>query len=317
MKRPRGSRFSLATYTEFSIWVAPIYTETLGWVLQEYGCQGVVVSELPAEGPMPTEVAVKIYETGDAETLAAWRTGLEEGLAKLKGHFPELTYRLTVRPVDEEDWAHSWKQYWHALEIGRRFVVKPTWEPYDARPDQLVIELDPKQAFGTGTHATTQLCLQGLEQAAPALVGQRILDVGTGSGILAVGALLLGAAHVDACDLDPIAVEATLENATVNGVADRIVALRGGIDVLAGPVPLVVINILAEVIVELAPAIADRLAPGGLVLASGIIPARRDDVIAAFAANGMTTLETREQDGWVLVVAGKAAGSLPAWPPTG
>ena len=299
-------------YTEFAVWAPVDLAETVAWHVQEWGGQGVVVSELPAEGPQPSEVAVKLYRPGTPEDAAAFVAELEGRLAAVQAHFPGTALRVTTRLVPSEDWEHSWKRYWHALEIGERLVIKPSWEAWTGDPDKLVIALDPAQAFGTGTHPTTQLCLRALEDAVPNYDAPRVLDVGTGSGILAIAAAMLGARHVDACDTDPVAVEATIENATRNGVAGQIAVTVGAIDVLEGQAEVVVANILAEVIAPIAPELAARTKPGGMVIASGIIRARQAMVEEAFEAAGLVVLRIEHQGEWVLVEARKPDMALTA-----
>ncbi|MDB5097473.1 MAG: PrmA [Cyanobacteria bacterium RYN_339] len=290
-------------YTEISLRVAPIYAETLAWHLRDLGGQGVVVSEEPAEGPKPAEGAVKLYQPGTPESVTDWVVALETRLGELRPHFPELVWRVEQRLVPSEDWEDSWKRYWHVQEIGERIVIKPSWEEYVGGPEKLVIELDPKQAFGTGTHATTQLCLRSLEEHMQAFDSPFVFDVGTGSGILAIAAAMLGAKRVETCDTDQVAVIATRENADANGVGDRVAVYHGGIETLTGQADVLVINILAEVIVSLADQVAHRLKPGGLVIASGIIKARQASVEAAFEASGLAIARIEHQGEWVLVEA--------------
>lgn len=290
-------------YTEFAVFVPPAAAETLAWHLQDLAGQGVVVSEIPAEGPVPAELAVKLYRPGTPEALATWRGELEARLREVQVHLPDGTWRVEARLVPSEDWEHSWKRHWHALTVGRRLVVKPSWESWAGEAGQLVIDLDPAQAFGTGTHPTTQLCLKGLEDALEGLRGPVVFDVGTGSGILAIAAVLLGASRVEACDTDPVAVLATEENAERNGVAGRIVSHVGDISTLSGEADVVVANILAEVIAPIAPDLAARTRRGGTVLASGIIQAREGLVKDAFARAGLEVTHVERQGEWVLVVA--------------
>lgn len=297
-------------YTEFAVWAPPSLTETLAWHLQDLGGQGVVVSEIPAEGPAPGEIAVKLYRPGTLEALAAFRAELEGRLQEVAVHFPAAKLRVETRLVPSEDWEHSWKKYWHALEVGERLVIKPSWESWTGDPDKLVIALDPAQAFGTGTHPTTQLCLRALEDAVGNYDAPLVFDVGTGSGILAIAAVLLGAAHVEACDIDPVSVEATTENATRNQVADKIRTQVGGVEVIEGEADVVVANILAEVIAPIAPDLAARTKPGGAVLASGIIRARQAMVEEAFETAGLVVLRVEYQGEWVLIEARKPDTAL-------
>lgn len=292
-------------YTEIAIRVPVLYAEALAWHLQELGCAGVVVSEISAKGPAPDTTQVKTYRPGTVEAQSDWLAELERDLAAFAENFPGLAPELSTRCVPEEDWAHSWKQYWHAQRIGDHLVIKPSWEEFEPEPGDHVIELDPKQAFGTGTHATTQLCLRALEDVVPSHDAALVFDVGTGSGILAIAAVLLGARRVVACDTDPVAVAATEENIALNGVAEHIEVHTGGIEVIEGRCDVLVVNILAEVVAAIAGAIAERVRPGGDVLASGIIRERQALVEQAFEAVGLAVLRVEYQDDWVLVQARK------------
>ena len=225
---------------------------------------------------------------------------LEGALARLKEAIP---FPITLRrQLAEEDWAHAWKQYFKPQLIGESFVIKPSWEDFTPTPQQRVIELDPGMAFGTGLHATTRLCLRALE-ALP-VAGARVADVGTGSGILALGAYLLGAASVIATDNDPVAVKVSLDNLERNHVTS-------GIDVHvaeeppAGPFDIVVANILPDVIIGMADALTASLVPGGTLVTSGIIHERRQDVIDALEQHGHTLLSSPDEGEWCAVIVRK------------
>lgn len=217
----------------------------------------------------------------------------------------ELGYPAELEHVVGDAWRDGWRAYFKPLRVGPRFVVRPSWEAYEARPEDLVITLDPGQAFGTGTHETTQLLLGALsEHVRP---GMRVLDVGTGSGILAVGACLLGAAHVIAVDVDELAVTATNENAAANGVAARVSASQTPVEQLREQFPLVLANIEARVLVPLAPVIMERVAPGGTLLLSGLLHADAEQVARVSAAYGsMRVLAEPRAGEWYAVVLQKA-----------
>jgi len=212
---------------------------------------------------------------------------------------------ITIRFVAEEDWADAWKQYFKPQRIGGRFVVKPTWEPFTPDGDQLVIEIDPGMAFGTGLHATTRLCLRGLEAHVKA--GDAVADVGTGSGILAVGAVLLGATRVEATDIDPLAVRIALENVALNRAEDRITVVESD-SPPAGRFDVVVANILADVILGMAPTLLAATRPGGVLVASGIIDSRADDVIKGLAGVGFTDVEIATEQEWVALTLRRPDG---------
>jgi ribosomal protein L11 methyltransferase len=204
---------------------------------------------------------------------------------------------LHVRTVDETDWTEAWKEGYQPQRIGRLLVV-PSWLDPPIGTDDLVLRLDPGMAFGTGLHPTTRACLQLLQRVGP--MPGRVLDVGCGSGILGLAALALGAGRVDALDTDPVAVETTLANAAANGMGDRITAHAGTLEEAAAePYPLVLANLVAVVLVELAPRLAAHLTTGGTLLASGIISERAPGVLAALSAAGLL-LDERVDDGeWV------------------
>jgi ribosomal protein L11 methyltransferase len=205
---------------------------------------------------------------------------------------------LRVREVDEADWADAWKEHYVPQRIGR-LVVVPSWLPDEPiGPDEVPIILDPGMAFGTGLHPTTRGCLALLQGLAP--MPSRVLDVGIGSGILAIAALRLGATSVHGVDTDPLAVDAARTNAERNGLGDRVTADAGTLP--AAPVerfPLVLANLVAAILVDLAPRLAAHLAPGGVLVASGIIAPRADEVIGAMEGVGLAVQARRDDDEWV------------------
>jgi ribosomal protein L11 methyltransferase len=226
------------------------------------------------------------------------------------GHLQAFDLRpigeLGVAVVHEEDWASAWKEHFPVLRVGRAIVIRPTWLDHVGAPGEVVISLDPGMAFGTGLHPTTRLCLAGLERWADEslVAGASVLDVGTGSGILAVGAALMGARSVRAVDPDPIAVDSAAANASRNGV--RIDVSRGSLPVEGGPFDLVLANLVAGLLVDLAAELAaairsgdGRPRSGGRLLASGIHVDREPEVRRAFAAAGLRVLDRTEETEWV------------------
>lgn len=213
--------------------------------------------------------------------------------------------KLTVEldSVPEEDWAEYWKRDFHPLRVGERFVVKPSWCGYEARPGDRVIEIDPGMAFGSGTHETTALCIELLE--AHVRPGDFVVDVGTGTGILAIAASLAGASDVLAIDIDPLSVRVACENVARNGLQDRIRIAQGDLlDALDGQkANVLVANIVADVILFLAAPARARIAPGGAFLCSGISAPRKDEVLSALRAAGYEVLDVREAGEWVAVAA--------------
>ena len=214
----------------------------------------------------------------------------------------ELDATLKVTGIEEDDWENGWKAFYHAMELGNRLAVCPSWESYD-KPGRVVLRLDPGMAFGTGTHETTALCLRALDELVAG--GERMLDIGTGSGILAIAALLLGAAEADGVDIDPMCVRTAGENAERNGVADRFHVRVGNLsDQARGTYQIITANIVANAIIALAPSVPVLLDAGGVFLASGIIDEREEEVAEAIAAAGLAVREIRRDNGWVCILAG-------------
>lgn len=236
---------------------------------------------------------VKFY----LEDSAAGTAALEQITAALPGE------AVSATQVRDEDWENNWKEFYKPMAVGERLLIVPEWETAPVG-DRAVLRLDPGLIFGTGAHATTQMCLRALERRA---AGAAVLDLGCGSGILAIAALLLGAESAVGCDIDPKAPHVAMENAAMNGLKDdRFVVYAG--DVLsdvslkkklnARKYDLVLANIVADVILALAPLAADWLAPGGTFICSGIIDGREDEVCAALEAGGLEICRGHAQDGW-------------------
>jgi ribosomal protein L11 methyltransferase len=224
--------------------------------------------------------------------------GVKDQIVALRAALQKLGVdEVTDEPLVEVDWENEWKKFFKPRRVGQHFVVRPTWEEFDAQPGDHVIVLDPGQAFGTGDHPTTRMCLEYLEQNVKN--GLSVLDLGCGSGILAVGAKMIDAGRVLAIDIDPIAVEVAKENISRNevavetGVGDVLdLQLDAGWDV-------VVSNIISATLINLAPDAAYALRPGGLWIVSGIIVQNWEDVKKAAAKSGFTYQTHREEDGWV------------------
>lgn len=241
-------------------------------------------------------VIVHMYLAPDenpAEVLPLFRQRLDDA---------GVEYTLNTEGVEQEDWQNAWKQYYHAMDIGRRLAIVPGWEEYDT--DRTVITMDPGMAFGTGTHETTSLCLETLDELVQG--GERMLDIGTGSGILAIAALKLGAKEAEGVDIDPMCVRTAGENAQRNGVAERLTVLVGDLsDKASGVYDIITANIVAAAILSLAPAVPALMAPGAKFIASGIIDERRDEVLDGLKAAGLRPVQVKEKRGWVCIICEK------------
>jgi ribosomal protein L11 methyltransferase len=214
---------------------------------------------------------------------------------------------LRTRLVDEADWAEAWKSHFHVLHLGRRLVVKPSWRRHQRTGDEVVIDLDPGMAFGTGLHPTTRLCLEALEDRAARGPLGRTLDVGCGSGILSIAAVRLGATRALGVDIDPIAVEATLANARHNRVGRRVRAREGSIPSGEGPFDLVLANLIAGVVIENAANLAAELVAGGTIIASGIFIDREPETRGALEGAGFRIVGRWHESDWV-ALEGELAG---------
>ena len=252
---------------------------------------------------MPEDVLVHAWFEPDAsfaDKLQALRLRMTE--LKSSAAMDMGTLDIGTANVHDEDWSEVWKKFYKPFRAGNHLVVKPTWELYDAQPGDKVIEIDPGMAFGSGTHETTGMCMELLEDALHG--GERVIDVGTGSGILAIGAALLGAKEVTAIDIDPMAVKVARENIEHNGLQDKVTALEGNLlDHLDVTCELCVANIIADVICMFAAPLNDHIVPGGLFICSGIIKEREQDVVDALTAADYTILDIRRKGEWVAMLS--------------
>ncbi len=214
---------------------------------------------------------------------------------------------IETSPCVQEDWINNWKKYFHPIKVGRKLLIRPDWEPADNPEGRVVLSLEPGIAFGTGTHETTRLCMEFLEEYVEP--GCRMLDVGCGSGILSVAALLLGAGSAVGVDIDPLAVKTAVQNAGRNHVEDRFTGICGSLtEQVTGKYKVVAANIVADVIVQLTKDIDKFLEPDGVYLMSGIIAEREPDVLRALGDNGFTVIARREEKGWVAAACRRGHG---------
>lgn len=300
-------------WLELSLCVAGEAAEAVAGLLGRYGHQGVVIEQ---NGIPPDAWDEGAAEAPDSLTLRAWfphdddsparRAEVEAALAHMNMMLP--LPRPTWRFVEDEDWAHAWKAHYRPLRIGRRLLIRPAWSEGALRGDELEIVLDPGMAFGTGTHPSTQLCLQALEDRLRP--GSEVLDLGCGSGILAIAAARLGAAGVLALDNDPVAVSAARQNLRLNPGVAGVCVEEGSLASLRARdkrFDLIAVNILARVIIAFCEAgLGEVLRPGGCGIFSGIIQEQADDVSAALRRAGMTPVATRCQGDWMALIARRA-----------
>lgn len=304
-------------WLELTVRTHPEAVESVSELLSRYTPGGVAIEEpieLVDEGQeyrviTGQPVLVHAYLPVDGTEEEA-RQRVAEGLwhfASLGQHF---VGELQTQVVNEEDWANAWKDYFHVTHIGQRLVIRPSWREYAPKGEEVVLELDPGMAFGTGLHPTTRLCLEQVEQRTQP--GMRVIDVGTGSGILALAAAKLGANSVYCIDNSSVAVESATANAALNGLSDKITVVLGILDEaeatrMADQFDIVLVNILAHIIGGMAPQLAQIVAPGGLVIASGIIEARRPDAEPPLLAAGLKLIDQAAIDDWLVLIFRKDA----------
>lgn len=309
-------------WSEISIHTTNEAIEPISNILHEAGASGVVIEDpfdlikeredqfgeiyqlnpddYPEEG-----VIIKAYLPVNS-FLGETVEGIKEAINNLILYNIDIGLnKVTISEVNEEEWATAWKKYYHPVKISDKFTIVPTWEEYEPQSDEeLIIELDPGMAFGTGTHPTTIMCIQALERFVKK--GDVVIDVGTGSGVLSIAAALLKAKKVISLDLDDVAVTATRINIKLNKVQDVVTVsqnnLLDGVDQQAD---VIVANILAEVIVRFTDDAYERLKSGGFFITSGIIKQKRNEVEEALKSSGFIIEETLTMEDWVAIIAKK------------
>ncbi len=337
---------------ELSITTTEEASDPIAAVLNEWGAGGVSIEEswlkhegketplggwyeVPNNGiPIGTAIIRAYFSKQEPFTMEQLKERAKQLLEQVQASgLKAAPGKIDVGVVREEDWADAWKKYYHPVRVTERLTVKPPWEHYEPEANEIVIELDPGMAFGTGTHATTVLCLKMLEKHLKQ--GDHVIDVGTGSGILAAASAKLGADKVLALDLDPVAVSSAEENARLNGLEQQIQVRQSDLlGIVAGrdnfdktedahanhreetasyeklnvniPVDAVVANILADIILRFVDDAWRILKPGGIFIASGIIEKKRREVEEELKKTGFHILETAQEGDWVAIVAGKA-----------
>ncbi len=263
-------------------------------------CYGDLIDEAILNADK-TIASVSVYLSMDG--------GIADTLSFLRERFAQLSIdaRITVSGVNEEDWANSWKAYYKPIKIGERIVIVPAWEKYEAQEGELIVRMDPGMAFGTGTHETTRLVIKLLEKYIKR--GMRVADVGCGSGILAICASKLGAKECKAYDIDPVAVKVANENIKDSGLTNVTCAvsdLLKQVDKSGGAYDVICANIVADIIIRMMPDVGELMDENSVVLASGIIVERSEDVINGFHEHGFKVVERIDENGWCALAVKKA-----------
>jgi ribosomal protein L11 methyltransferase len=307
-------------WSEISIHTTNEAVEPISNILHEAGASGVVIED-PDElikdreqqfgeiyqldpGDYPDEgVIIKAYLPLNSFIGEAVEE-IKEAVNSLVSYDIDIGHnKVTINEVNEEEWASAWKKYYNPVKISEKFTIVPTWEDYEkVSTDELIIELDPGMAFGTGTHPTTVMCIQALEDTVKS--GDTVIDVGTGSGVLSIAAALLGASETRAYDLDEVAVKTAIENAKINNVDYKIIVKQNNLlNDVTGSADVIVANILAEIILRFVDNAFKLVTPGGYFITSGIIQQKKQVVKSALVEAGFEIEETLTMEDWVSFIA--------------
>jgi ribosomal protein L11 methyltransferase len=296
-------------WLELSVQVDHEAVEPVTELFARYGYnEGVVIEEPFTQEPDGDNLAVDLTRPVMVRTFVSAADVPESAVDEIRRALWHLGQMravgdLIIEPRREEDWANAWKEHYRPIRVGRKVVVRPPWQEYEPEGDDIVVELDPGMAFGTGTHPSTRLCLLGLEEEIEP--GDRVFDIGTGSGILAIAAAKLGASQIDAVDIEPIAVRSTRENADRNGVGARIRVAEGGAgpdQPFTGTYNLVIANIIARVLIEIAGGVTSSVNEGGTLILAGIIESREPAVREAYEQLGLSFVRRAQIEDWVSLI---------------
>ena len=290
--------------------------EAVAEVLNRFGHQGVSIEQAgfyietwEDEIPKPDRLVVRAYFADDDRAEDEKRQ-ITEALGHMNMMYPMPTPTFNI--VNDEDWAEAWKANYKPIHLGRHILIRPLWITVPSDPDDVVIALDPGMAFGTGTHPSTQLVLEAAEDLVADKPGATILDLGCGSGILAIGAIKFGASHALAIDTDPMSIRVTNENAEANGTLDKMTVREGSLDSLLDPqtgeayeaFDIALVNILAKVIIMMCDqGLGKIVKPGGVGVFGGIIEEQADEVEAALRTTGLIPYKRRLSTDWVVIEA--------------
>lgn len=293
-----------------NITVKGALVEMVGALLAAWGCSGTVIEDRALDSFEVPDQELDPATDYQLTTYFVTEQSAEQLIAELKAmlrSLPALGHEaILIEPgasVVEADWAHDWRQNFTSFHIGNKLLVRPSWEPAPDTHGEAVIEIDPGMAFGTGTHATTRLCLEVItDLISKEGTGLRLLDVGTGSGILAIGAAALGCSQIVATDIDPSACSIARENAAKNSCSDQILITDEPLETLDGTFDLIVANILAEENIRLKDAFMGHLAGDGWLILSGILQEKTELVSRAFAGRELEPVARHQMDEWVCLV---------------
>lgn len=266
------------------------------------------------QGPLTWDFAdINIFEYGKDAAVVKGYFNEEDNISEIEKYINEKIDELkemgidvgegkvVIKAVFEEDWANNWKKYYKPTKIGEKIVIKPIWEEYSSKENEIIVEMDPGMAFGTGTHETTKMCIEALEKYVTR--DKTVFDIGTGSGILAITAAKLGAEKVIGVDLDPVAVDSANNNVGFNDLNNIEIRYGNLMEVINGKAQIVVANIIADVIIFLCQDVKKFIEKDGYFICSGIIRERKDDVVNKLTEEGFNIIEVNTLGEWVCIVA--------------
>ncbi|OGI01086.1 MAG: ribosomal protein L11 methyltransferase [Candidatus Melainabacteria bacterium GWF2_37_15] len=270
----------MSQHIEICVETCTLWAEYVSQLLiDKLGCNGTVMEDGAVKGYLP------FTKNPDLSLLQDWP--------------------VSTKIIKDEEWAENWKRYWHPLKVSEKIVICPSWEQYAPENGEIVISLDPGSAFGTGTHATTRLCIEAIEKIVPQFSGEiSMADIGTGSGILSICGVKLGIKSATGVDNDASVIPVAIENAQINSVDGDCEFFTGSACSIKGKYEIVTANILAEVIIEIVEELKNLLKPNGTMILSGIIEKKLADVENALNQAGLKTREVLTEQGWVAVIAG-------------
>jgi ribosomal protein L11 methyltransferase len=301
-------------HIEISIKINPDYSDVaVQFLMDDFGCSGVITEEIHYEDEriISQEVdIVKGYFWNNPDNFLN-ENEIKNKIANkknklvLSGISEEKigSWEVSLKVIPDEQWATAWKKHWHPQKIGSKIVICPSWEKYDLATDDILIHLDPGSAFGTGTHPTTRLCIMALEKYIKS--GCNVADIGTGSGILAITALKLGASHVTGVDNDASVINVAKDNAQKNNVFSQTDFFHGSATNVKNQFDIVLANILHNIIADIMEDLVNLIKPNGLIILSGIIKEKEQFVLDSAIFHGLTHIETLEEDNWVGIILKK------------
>jgi len=309
----------MSTWNEIKIVLKNDDLEYIQGILYTMDVKGISIEDPNdlvgrTEGPLTWDFAdINIFEYGEDTAVVRAYFNVDEDINDLIAEIEKKIvdakafgvniedYKITTVVVDEEDWNTQWKKYYKPMKVGDKFIIKPLWEEYEAKEGEIILHMDPGMAFGTGTHETTRMCLEAVEDYLQK--DTTVFDIGTGSGILAIGASKLGAKEVIGVDLDIVAVNSAKENVGYNNLKNVTILHGNLMDVVEGNADIIVANIIAEVILILIDDVKKKLNDGGIFISSGIIKEKENMVKEGLVAKGFDIIETRREGEWVCIVS--------------